>query len=92
MDGASLPNRTFGGSKPSIPAAEPNPPTSTLPPPNAAVHENTHSELTSLDKVINALELFEQILLLADLTCAKLARARRVCRQFHISIDSLSVL
>jgi hypothetical protein len=92
MDGASLPDRTTRGSKPSIPAAESNPYTSTLPPPYAAEYETTHSEVTSRDKVINTLKLFEQILLLADLTCAELARSGRVRRQFHASIDSSSVL
>jgi hypothetical protein len=49
------------------------------------------SEATSLDKVFGTLELFEQILTLADLTCAELARARRVCRQFRTSIDGPSI-
>jgi hypothetical protein len=44
------------------------------------------SEATSLDKVFSTLELFEQIITLADLICAELARSRRVCRQFRVSI------
>jgi hypothetical protein len=49
------------------------------------------SEATALEKVFNTLELFERILTLADPTCAELARARRVCRQFRASIDGSSI-
>jgi hypothetical protein len=49
------------------------------------------SEATSLDKVFSTLELFEQIITLADLICAELARSRRICRQFRASIDGSSI-
>jgi hypothetical protein len=49
------------------------------------------SEATSLDKVFSTLKLFEQIVTLADLTCAELAGSRRVCRQFRAFIDGSSI-